>query len=113
MGLNNYQTILIIELNSGMCYSILHLMVPVHFYCWVAGSFNENVIVKESHSARHLGQNWSIFARQSTSAKKRIEPQSVPHFVQSMLTPVQVVIDCVVTPSNNTCLCALNWLLFE
>ena len=40
MGVNNYQTILRIELNDQMCYSEHHLMVPEHFYCWVAGSFN-------------------------------------------------------------------------
>ena len=40
MGVNNYQTILGIELNDQMCYSEHHLMVPEHFYCWVAGSFN-------------------------------------------------------------------------
>ena len=39
MGLNNYQTILGIELNNGMCYSRHHLIVPGHFYCWVAGFF--------------------------------------------------------------------------
>ena len=39
MVVNNYQTILIIELNDQMCYSEHHLMVPEHFYCWVAGSF--------------------------------------------------------------------------
>ena len=39
MDLNNYQTILTIELNNGMCYSRHHLMVPGDFYCWVAGSF--------------------------------------------------------------------------
>ena len=40
MGVNDYQTILRIELNDQMCYSEHHLMVPEHFYCWVAGSFN-------------------------------------------------------------------------
>ena len=39
MGVNNYQTILRIELNDQICYSEHHLMVPEHFYCWVAGSF--------------------------------------------------------------------------
>ena len=39
MGVNNYQTILRIELNDQMCYSEHHLMVPEHFYCWVVGSF--------------------------------------------------------------------------
>ena len=39
MGVNNYQTIPRIELNDQMCYSEHHLMVPEHFYCWVAGSF--------------------------------------------------------------------------
>ena len=39
MGVNNYQTILRIELNDQMCYSEHHLMVPEHFYCRVAGSF--------------------------------------------------------------------------
>ena len=39
MGVNNYQTILRIELNDQMCYSEHHLMVPEHFYCGVAGSF--------------------------------------------------------------------------
>ena len=39
MGVNNYQTILRIELNDQMCYSEHHLMVPEHFYYWVAGSF--------------------------------------------------------------------------
>ena len=42
MGVNNYQTILRIELNDRMCYSEHHLMVPAHFYCWVAGSFNSS-----------------------------------------------------------------------
>ena len=32
--------ILRIEWNDQMCYSEHHLMVPEHFYCWVAGSFN-------------------------------------------------------------------------
>ena len=41
MGVNNYQTILRIELNDQICYSEHHLMVPEHFYCWVAGSFNK------------------------------------------------------------------------
>ena len=45
MGVNNYQTILRIELNDQMCYSEHHLMVPEHFYCWVAGSFNEEVTI--------------------------------------------------------------------
>ena len=31
MGVNNYQTILGIELNDQMCYSEHHLMVPEHF----------------------------------------------------------------------------------
>ena len=39
MGVNNYQMILRIELNDQICYSEHHLMVPEHFYCWVAGSF--------------------------------------------------------------------------
>ena len=42
MGVNNYQTILRIELNDQMCYSEHHLIVPEHFYCWVAGSFNHS-----------------------------------------------------------------------
>ena len=46
MGVNNYQTILRIELNDQMCYSEHHLMVPEHFYCWVAGSFK---VVFENH----------------------------------------------------------------
>ena len=46
MGVNNYQTILRIELNDQMCYSEHHLMVPEHFYCWVAGSFNDKIILK-------------------------------------------------------------------
>ena len=41
MGVNNYQTILRVELNDRMCYSRHHLMVPENFYCWVAGSFNK------------------------------------------------------------------------
>ena len=43
MGVNNYQTILRIELNDQVCYSEHHLMVPEHVYCWVAGSFNDIV----------------------------------------------------------------------
>ena len=42
MGVNNYQTILRIELNDQICYSEHHLMVPEHFYCWVAGSFKKD-----------------------------------------------------------------------
>ena len=43
MGVNNYQTILRIELNDQMCYSEHHLMVPEHFYCGVAGSFKSKM----------------------------------------------------------------------
>ena len=48
MDVNNYQTILRIELNNRTCYSGHHLMVSGHFYCWVAGSFNviESGIIK-------------------------------------------------------------------
>ena len=42
MGVNNYQTILRIELNDQMCYSEHHVMVPEHFYCWVAGFFKHS-----------------------------------------------------------------------
>ena len=45
MGVNNYQTILRIELNDQICYSEQHLMVPEHFYCWVAGSFKKFIEV--------------------------------------------------------------------
>ena len=47
MVVNNYQTILIIELNDQMCYSEHHLMVPEHFYCWVAGSFKDKNICRK------------------------------------------------------------------
>ena len=46
MGVNNYQTILRVELNDRMCYSRHHLMVPENFYCWVAGSFKFNSRLK-------------------------------------------------------------------
>ena len=42
MGLLSNDLNLRIELNMG--YSRHHLMVPVHFYCWVAGSFNKRIV---------------------------------------------------------------------
>ena len=42
MGVNNYQTILRIELNNRMWYSGHHSTVSGHFHCWVAGSFKDN-----------------------------------------------------------------------
>ena len=55
MGVNNYQTILRIELNDRMCYSEHHLMVPAHFDCWVAGSFKHYAHKQATSNLIHLG----------------------------------------------------------
>ena len=66
MGVNNYQTILRIELNDQICYSEHHLMVPEHFYCWVAGSFNQMCTLGQIFSRskdtfiRHTKLKWQM-----------------------------------------------------
>ena len=60
MGVNNYQTILRIELNDQICYSEHHLMVPEHFYCWVAGSFKlDRMLTDLALSQDEVSLSWT------------------------------------------------------